>query len=1341
MTTPSGLVLQPSAPIALRTLGTAELYVPATGELLLGPGKQLALLTFLALTPGRRTSREALLDLLWADVHPDRARLALRQTLFHLRRVLGEHALPGAEELSLSGPLDTDRDRFLAALDAGDLDTALDTYTGPFLPAFGVPGGAAFEQWADLERDRLRGAFLRGGELLVRRHLNRSRFREAHRVARRVRDEAPRAEASWRLLLEAVVGGGDLVAAAVEAEALERWGAEEGVTLEPATRKAIARARQLTPPPDQGGEGFGLVAELTGREREFSLITAAWDAIRSSGARHLHLSAPAGLGKTRLLRDAVARLRAGGAPVVEVRGSPGDRDIPYGFAGELAMAMFALPGARAIAPASASTLMTLNPALSAHLSGTADPATGDTALVRRMHALSDLLRAVADEGPFVLVMDDLHWVDRHSYQVLEAVLARLDQVRLLCLTASRPDRTPTSEAVRVVPLAPLSPSQVASLVTALGALPEDAAWGPDLLRGLHAATEGSPLLVLETLCLAMEEGVLTLEEGTWECRDLPQLVGVLRAGQAMRQRIRALPAAQGWILALLSTAGTALPIESIRDAADLSGEELTVGLLALERLGLVRRVGGSEVWQLAHDEIGGAAREALDAPGRRAAALAIGRTLLDAAGVDPVQQLRGLHHLAAAGDQGRVGAGFRGYLQAVRARRDRRPVADLAAEVLQTDRADPAVGALVGCLPPLWRIGLWNRARQGLAAAILLLAAGGLTTGLRARDARNALAQLVVSTDSAGATEVVHVVRDGWDPGAALIPGRGRSRLTRAALAFADLPPALSPDGRTVAWVQDAGDSTTLDIWLGAGSSSRRLTRQARDDLVNAWLPDGSGLLGMTNRWSPAELGGYDIAVFDTSDGAARPIAQGPGHDRLPFLSPDGTRVAFLREADDGLFRLCVSPFDDLDPPECRLPGGWPIAQLLGWSGLTELVVTLDSAGARPLSRYDWQRGEGTSLLGPHVYQGQMSPDRRWVLAAVRLPGLRGFRDWVIPLDRPGQARQVAYHGDKPPATRWWEGPQDGADLIDRIEFDTTAEAVIMGSGTRLRIRALTAAGRELPVLAPVRWSSNDTTVARVDSGGVVWPGRPGSVTVTASLAGWRTARRAFEVTSGSTTTVLEEGWGDGWDGRWMTFGEPHPLVTIGPAAVRALWTNGDGTYPSFAVTRRSFSARGGLGVEVRLSTPLTQEEWQRSRTVFVPGIDTAALRRGDPRRAPASTGRVDGSCGAGYPGVTGARGGDVLWVTGGLSALAPAGSMADLLGSGGWWTLRIQILPDGRCGVAVNGRPVWLSPESIPLDGEFRLRLGDESFGTRLLHGPLVVWSGVRTGVEWSRIEGSRHD
>jgi DNA-binding SARP family transcriptional activator len=1304
--------------------------------LLLGPGKPLALLVYLALTPGRRTSRESLMDLLWADLEPERARSALRQALFHLRRLLGEDALPGTEELTLARPVNADRDRFLGAIERGNLEGALESYAGEFLPAFGVPGGAAFEQWADLERNRLRAAFLRSAELLVRRQLNQSRFREAQRLARRARDQAPEAEAAWRLVLETVVAGRDFVSAAVEAEALEHWAASERLTLEPATRLAIARARQVTPASSDSGEDSSLVAELTGRELEFSTITTAWEAARVGPARHLHLTAPAGFGKTRLLRDAVARLLAAGAQVVEVRGAPGDREIPYAFAGDLAVVIAALPGATGIAPASAAALLALSPALSSRLAGSPDPALGEDALRRRVQALTDLVHSVAHEQPFVLVMDDVHWVDASSYRVLEGLFNRLNGAHVLCLTAARPERLPGGDSVTLLPLAPLTPAQVASLVSALGSIPDDVPWGGDFVRGLHAATRGSPLLILQTLRLAIDQGILALEGGAWRCLDEPRLASLLRAGEALRQRIRTLPSEPGWVLALLATVGTPLSAELLATALGCSAEALAELLGTLERQGLASRTGAG--WLPAHDEIAAAGRDALRPEQQAAADRLVGKLLVDTAGTDLHRLLRGVRHFVAAGEESLVREHFRRYARLSRDKGDRRPFGQLATEFLGEDAASPRGAALVGALPMPWRLGLWSPARQVLSVVSLLMIAGMTGLVVRAREVREATLQRLVYADSGQVTRAVRLQpRDFDGRDTPVVPTTGSTTMVEAALAHPDLPTAVSPDGRSVAWNQDSGDSTTLDIWLRTPARVYRLTQQSRDDLATSWLPDGSGLAGMTNRWSTPEVGNYDIAIFDTATGAARQITGGPDHDGSPFVSPDGTRIGFVRESEDGPTRLCVTSFDGLSPPECRLPGGYPAAQLLGWSGTVELIVILDSAGARPLVRYDWQRNERTPLLGPHVYRGRLSPDRRWVVGAVRLDGIRGFRDWIIPVDQPAQARRVEGTGAGGEPIRWWEGRADGLGVIDRIEFTDTTRTILLGVSTRLGIQALTATGTQVPLHAPVRWRARDTLVATVDSTGAVHPRASGTVTVEASLAGWRATGRRLEVVGVPAVTVLEEPWDDQWLDRWITFGDPPPRVVTGPEGLRAFWNQGDGTYWSMAVLRQGFSAAQGLGVELRLATPLSQSSWQRARTILLAGIDTAAFRDADQRKAPPSVGRQDAACGASYPGGAGRYGQSRLDGYGGISRSFDLGTTAEHLSSGGWWTLRLQVLPDGRCGIAINGQVVWLSPEPIPLDGEFRLRLGDESAATRLLHGPLQIWTGVRTDIDWSGTVG----
>lgn len=1320
--------------LELRTLGVAALCTNRGDQLLLAAGKPFALLAYLALAPGRRASRESLLDLLWSDLDRERGRRALRQTLFNLRRVIGDDVIRGTEELQLASAVRSDHDEFLTALDRGDLERAIATYRGDFLPAFGLPGGAAFEQWADLERERLRSGFLRGGELLVRRHLNAARFREARALARRIRALVPDAEAGARLALETAIASRDFVNASMEAEAIEQWAADGRAPLEPATRAALARARQVAPTGDDDRATTALSTELTGREREFHAITTAWDAVRAGPARHLHLTAPAGFGKSRLLRDAVARLSAAGATVVSLRGAPGDRDVPYALASDLAAALVRLPGALGIAPASASTLLALTPTLSSTLSGVPDAATGEEALRRRTLALSDLVHSVADEQRFVLVIDDVHWIDTASFRVLEGVWGRLEGAHVLCLSASRPERAPASERCTVLPLRAFTPGEVGALVGAVAAIPPAAPWGEGLVEGLHRASGGSPLLVLETLRLALDRGTLTLGQQEWRCDDAAGLASLLREGEALRERVRALPAAQLWTLTLMATAGMPLERNALASLLGVTREETGVRVEPLERLGLASRVAGG--WIPAHDEIAEAACDALDAPSRARAECMVATFCEAVAGDDPHALLRAVHHARAAQDRPTLLRLYRRYVRLVRERGDRRALVSLARELLGDGIPGPELQSFVASLPRTWRLGLWNGTRQALATGALLLAAMGgaaVVTSQRARAAGDRALQQLAYADSAGDTYMTAARPDEWDGRASPVEfSRATADLAPIATRYSERPPVFSPDGRAVAWTQDSGDSTTLDIWIRTPDGTRRLTREHRDDVVTGWLPDGSALVGLSNRWSPPNDGDYDVAVFDTTTGAARQVSRGPSHDNAAVASPDGTRIAFVRESGDYPGLLCVVTFDALSEEVCRTVDEAPAGELAGWSGLNEVAVVADHGERRLLVSYDWERRTTRPILGPWVTRVRMSPDRRWIVASVRVEGMRGVRDWVVPLARPSAARPVSPTVAASWTVRWWLGTGDRSALIDHLEFADSTHPLPLGIGSRLLVHAVTAAGSTIPLLAPMRWRSSDTTIAEVDTLGIVRPRRAGTVTITASLAGWRSTERPIPVVGQPPVTLFREGWDASWDARWIAFGDPRPRIVTGPGNERALWNAGDGVYPSAVVLRQGLDAREGLGVELRLSTPITRPKWQRARTFFDAGIDTAALVAADPRKAAPTLGTAEAQCGFEYP-LSGEWGVTHGGVRGGVGRRLAVGGDAASMRTGRWWTLRVQLLPDGRCGVALNGRVLWISPEPIALDRPFRLHLGDESAGTRMLHGPLEVWRGVRPDIEWA--------
>ncbi|GIJ26826.1 translocation protein TolB [Micromonospora qiuiae] len=118
-------------------------------------------------------------------------------------------------------------------------------------------------------------------------------------------------------------------------------------------------------------------------------------------------------------------------------------------------------------------------------------------------------------------------------------------------------------------------------------------------------------------------------------------------------------------------------------------------------------------------------------------------------------------------------------------------------------------------------------------------------------------------------------------------PGAAPVRLVGGPGAVAH--PALSPDGRRVAFTSDRAGNA--DIWVVGtdGTGLRRLTDHPAEDSWPTWSPDGTRIAFASTR---ADLAG-DLWVMPAAGGAPTRLTDGPAADREPAWSPDGRRIAF----------------------------------------------------------------------------------------------------------------------------------------------------------------------------------------------------------------------------------------------------------------------------------------------------------------------------------------------------------------------------------------------------------------------------------------------------------------
>ena len=141
------------------------------------------------------------------------------------------------------------------------------------------------------------------------------------------------------------------------------------------------------------------------------------------------------------------------------------------------------------------------------------PAASPDASFTVLHGLYWLCANLAADRLLVLSVDDAHWADRSSLRFLTYLLARLEELKIALIVATRPEAeaeeahllaTLTADPhADVVHPAPLSPDAVGRLVEArLGAVPDAA-----FTAACHRATGGVPFLVRELLEALVADGM------------------------------------------------------------------------------------------------------------------------------------------------------------------------------------------------------------------------------------------------------------------------------------------------------------------------------------------------------------------------------------------------------------------------------------------------------------------------------------------------------------------------------------------------------------------------------------------------------------------------------------------------------------------------------------------------------------------------------------------------------------------------------------------------------------------------------------------------------------------
>jgi class 3 adenylate cyclase/predicted ATPase len=345
-----------------------------------------------------------------------------------------------------------------------------------------------------------------------------------------------------------------------------------------------------------GGAGL---TPLVGREQEIGLLLERWAQVKDGLGQVVLLSGEAGIGKSRLLQVLTEQVASEPQawltpcqcspyyqhtalyPLIEllervVLQFDRDETPPQklrkleGF-----VVQYGLPLAKAV-PLFASLL-----SLPLSADYAALPLSPEQQRQKTLHALLTILLRIAAQQPVLFVMEDLHWVDPSTLELLSLLVDQCPTARILALLTFRPDFSPpwTGRSHLTQVTLPRLPRRQAAEMTARVA--HSKALPPEVVAQVVAKTDGVPLFVEELTKMVLESGLLQEREEHYELTGpLPPLAIPTTLHDSLMARLDRLGAVKG-LAQLGATLGREFAYTLLQAVAPWDEETLQRGLQQL----------------------------------------------------------------------------------------------------------------------------------------------------------------------------------------------------------------------------------------------------------------------------------------------------------------------------------------------------------------------------------------------------------------------------------------------------------------------------------------------------------------------------------------------------------------------------------------------------------------------------------------------------------------------------------------------------------------------------------------------------------------------------------------
>jgi DNA-binding SARP family transcriptional activator len=623
----------------LRCLGQPALFAPNGEPIRFRTKKHLALLVYLAVERRRAHRRDRLAEFLWPRAPLAEARHSLATGLSILRPRLGIETLQTTRDhVSLaSDRLTMDLDRLIVG-DVLGPDTTNPLEVAPFLDGFEVPDAPEFALWKDGQQARLLPAIKDALIVLIERCRRTGEARQIEQYADRMLLLDELSEEAIRAKMEARAFAGDRLTALKIFENWKQKLAQELAAVPSDLVEGMAvRLRR------RGWERMTLVDVPTvptdqwkgrpfvGRTQEYRGLYEAWEQTQRGVSTHVIVLGDSGVGKSTLVDRITTAAGLEGAAVSRVQCYDLERDIAYAAVGSLIRGLLDRPGVSGTPPESLAEIARTVPEVRRRFPTIppSDDSVGETARIRLTESFYDLLHAISEEHPVVLVVDDLHLADEASLAVLHLAMRRAkgEPVLLIMVArhgemASSPQASCLRDSTRTLGLKefeilPLSDSEsielLDALVAARGKQPS-----VNARRALLKAAAGFPM-VLELLFQDWETNggqslALTLDAITVELATANSPPQIYR--EVLERLVRTMEPGTQTVLNIAAILGHRLNDVSLYSIADLSVGRTMTGMAELVSRRVLRD--GSEGLEFVNELLRAAAYVGIPSPLRRA---------------------------------------------------------------------------------------------------------------------------------------------------------------------------------------------------------------------------------------------------------------------------------------------------------------------------------------------------------------------------------------------------------------------------------------------------------------------------------------------------------------------------------------------------------------------------------------------------------------------------------------------------------------------------------------------------------------------------------------------------